>query len=86
MNAVVSLYSLSISRLIIVDDSIGFSCGDDFGSLVELKGELGRKHRWINGVGEGYQSKNDQYFHLYLIYVIPNHQKFNLSDKARIAS
>jgi hypothetical protein len=59
MNAVLSLDSLSISRLIIVDDSVGFSCGDDFSSLVELKGELGRKHRWINSVGEGYQSKND---------------------------
>ena len=54
METIISVDRLPVSRLIIVDDPIGFASGDDFGSLVELESELRRKHRWIDGISDSY--------------------------------
>ena len=53
MKSVLSFYDLSVSGLIIVDDSFGGAAGDNFGGLVEGEGELGRQYGRIDSGGEG---------------------------------
>ena len=48
MKSVFSFYDLSVSGLIIVDDTFGGTAGDNFGGLVEGEGELGRQYGRID--------------------------------------
>ena len=53
VKSVLSFYDLSVSGLIIVDDTFGGAAGDNFGGLVEGEGELRRQYGRIDSGGEG---------------------------------